>query len=49
MPPVTEVMQEILRGLPVVDNGITEEPAPLSDGTALDGALTTDPRVGFDL
>lgn len=49
LPPVTEVMQDVLRGLPVVDNGIVEGPAPLIDGTFLDGALLTNPRMGSDL
>lgn len=49
LPPVTEVVQEILRGFPVVNNGITETAAPLSDGSVLEGALIANPRVGSDL
>lgn len=49
VPPVTEVMQDALRGLPVVDNGIDEGPVPLIDGSVLPGAVTANPRMGSDL
>ena len=49
IPPVTEVIQEVLRGLPEVDHGITERPPPMTDGSVLKGAVTANPRVGSDL
>ncbi|MEI6623769.1 MAG: sigma-70 family RNA polymerase sigma factor [Actinomycetes bacterium] len=49
VPAVTEVIQQTLRGLPVVDNGVDESPPPLVDGGFLEGATTANPRVGTDL
>ncbi|MGP4027288.1 sigma-70 family RNA polymerase sigma factor [Actinomadura sp. 3N407] len=49
LPPVTAVMQEILRGFPMVDDTIDQEPTPLEDGRFLDGAISGSPRVGSDL
>jgi hypothetical protein len=49
LPPVTAVIEDILRGLPVVDTGIAEGPVPLEDGTVLDGAVAASARVGRDL
>jgi hypothetical protein len=49
LPPVTEVVQEILRDLPVVDNGVTEQPPRLEDGTVLKGTVVANPRKGSDL
>ena len=49
LPPVTAVIQDILRDLPVVDKGVTEGPPPLTDGTVLEGAVMANPRVGTDL
>ncbi len=49
LPAVTEVMQDILRELPVVGNGVVEGRAPLIDGTFLEGAVMANPRMGSDL
>jgi hypothetical protein len=49
LPPVTAVIQTILRDLPVVDTGITEGPVPLEDGTVLEGAVAASARAGSDL
>ncbi|ACZ83731.1 hypothetical protein Sros_0708 [Streptosporangium roseum DSM 43021] len=49
LPPVTAVIQEILRALPVVDATVAEEAVPLDDGTVLEGAVTASPRMGSDL
>ncbi|WP_233438411.1 sigma-70 family RNA polymerase sigma factor [Actinokineospora spheciospongiae] len=49
LPPITRVMQEILRGLPVVDNGVPAVPLPLADGTLTDDVVLANPRVGADL
>jgi hypothetical protein len=49
LPPVTDAMEEILRGLPVVDDEIEEGPVPLEDGTVLDGAVAASARVGTEL
>jgi hypothetical protein len=49
LPPVTAVIQDILRDLPVVDKGVTEDPPPLIDGTVLEGAVMANPRMGGDL
>jgi len=49
IPPVTEVIQDVLRGLPEVDNGIAAEPPPLEDGSVLQGAVMANPRAGSDV
>jgi hypothetical protein len=46
---LTEVVQDVLRGWPVVDNGIAAGPPPMEDGSVLVGALAADPRVGSDV
>jgi len=45
LPPVTQVMQDILRALPVADHGIEEGPALLIDGSELSGAVRANPRM----
>lgn len=49
IPAVTEEIQEILRALPLVDNGIEEGPVPLEDGSVLPGAVLGNPTMGSDL
>lgn len=49
LPPVTQVMQDILGDLPIVDQGITEGPVLLENGTELPGAVIGNPRMGSDL
>ncbi len=49
LPPVTEVMQDILRELPEVDNGIVDVAPPLEDGSILEGATMANPRMGSEL
>ncbi|MEU8075936.1 sigma-70 family RNA polymerase sigma factor [Catellatospora citrea] len=49
IPAVTEVMQQILRTLPEIDNGVRSAPAELDDGTVLPAAVTANPRMGADL
>ena len=49
LPPVTEVIQSILREFPEVDNGIEPEALYLEDGTMLEGVMRVNPRVGSDL
>ena len=49
LPPVTAVMEEILRGFPVVGEHDTGQPVPLVDGSILDGAVTISPRAGGTL
>ncbi|WP_433417560.1 sigma-70 family RNA polymerase sigma factor [Microtetraspora malaysiensis] len=49
LPPVTAVIQEILRGLGVVDATVAEDAVHLEDGTVLEGAAAASPRVGSDL
>jgi hypothetical protein len=49
LPPVTAVVQEILRDLPVVHNGVEEGPPRLQDGTVLEGAVMANPRMGSDV
>src|ERR1019366_926652 len=46
IPPVTAVMEDILRGFPVVDEDIIEQPVPLVDGGILDSAIAASPRCG---
>jgi len=49
LPPVTAVIQDILRDLPVVDHGIEEVHPVLTDGTVLKSAVVANPRMGSDL
>jgi hypothetical protein len=49
LPPVTAAIEEILRGFPVIDGGVPEEPARLEDGTVFDGLVAAGPRAGGDL
>lgn len=49
LPPVTEVMQDILGDLPAVDSGIVEGSARLEDSTELPGAIIGNPRMGSDI
>jgi hypothetical protein len=50
IPPVTAVMQDILRSFPVVDDKpVPEEPVPLIDGSFLKGAVAASPRCGGTL
>ncbi|MCR6488249.1 sigma-70 family RNA polymerase sigma factor [Amycolatopsis sp. OK19-0408] len=49
LPPVTNVLEQILRGLPPSDNGVEEEPPTLEDGTPFGGGVRTNPRVAADL
>lgn len=46
VPPVTEVVQEILRTFPEVDKGKVVGPVTLEDGSVLAGAVTGNPRMG---
>ncbi|MEQ1704038.1 MAG: sigma-70 family RNA polymerase sigma factor, partial [Ilumatobacteraceae bacterium] len=49
LPPVTEVVQDILRSFPAVGDEIEPEPVLLEDGTVLEGAVRASTRVGSDL
>jgi hypothetical protein len=49
LPPVTAVVQDILRDLPVVDKGVKEVHPLLTDGTVFEGAVMANPRMGSDL
>jgi hypothetical protein len=49
LPPVTAVIQDILRSLPVVDKGVKEIHPLLTDGTVFEDAVMTNPRMGSDL
>lgn len=49
IPPVTAVMEEILRGFPVLDEQIAEDPVSLVDDTILDGVVAASPRAGGTL
>jgi hypothetical protein len=49
LPAVTEVIQGILRGLPVADCGIEEGPVRLTDGSVLPATVRANPRMGSDL
>lgn len=49
IPPVTAVIQDILRGLPEVDKGKKSGPVTLIDGSVLPGATTGNPRMGGDV
>jgi hypothetical protein len=46
LPPVTEVIQEILQLSPDVNDAIEPEPALLSDGSVLEGVVRASPRKG---
>lgn len=49
LPPVTDVMQDILTSFPVVGDPIEPKPVPLEDGSVLEGAVLMSTRVGSDL
>ena len=49
LPPVTEVIQQELRELPLVDKGVVEQPPTLEDGSVLTDALVGNPRTGADV
>jgi hypothetical protein len=49
IPPVTAVVQDLLREMPEVDHGVTTGPVQLIDGSELDGALRVNPRMGGEL
>ena len=49
IPPVTEVIQQVLRELPVVDKGVVEQLPVLEDGSVFTEALMGNPRMGGDL
>ena len=49
LPPVTTVIQDFLRGLPVVDKGVEEIHPRLTDGTVFDSVVMANPRMGTDL
>lgn len=49
VPPVTAIMQDVLRGFPEVEKGVVPGPVPLVDGSVLDGAITGNPRMGGDI
>lgn len=49
IPPVTAVMEDILRGFPVVDEQTAEEPVPLVDGSVLEGTVVASARMGGTL
>ncbi|WP_430648090.1 hypothetical protein [Agromyces sp. GXS1127] len=49
LPPVTDVIQDALRLLPEVANGIEPGPVTLVDGSTLEGAVAANPRMGGDV
>lgn len=49
VPPVTTVMQDLLRSFPLVEHGAPVGPARLEDGSMLEGAVFGNPRMGGDL
>jgi hypothetical protein len=49
LPPVTEVIQQELRELPLVDKGVVEHPPTLEDGSVFTEALVGNPRQGSDV
>ena len=49
LPPVTAVIQDFLRGMPVVDNEVKETHPRLTDGTVFDSVVNANPRMGTDL
>ncbi|KQY55665.1 hypothetical protein ASD11_14210 [Aeromicrobium sp. Root495] len=46
VPPITDVIESALRELPEVDKGREVGPVILEDGSALEGAVTGNPRMG---
>jgi len=46
LPPVSAVIEDELRGFPLVEGGVKEIPAELDDGSVLDGAVIGRPRMG---
>ncbi|WP_194835939.1 sigma-70 family RNA polymerase sigma factor [Nocardia sp. XZ_19_369] len=49
LPPVTEVIQQELRQWNTIDNGGSEGPVSLDDGSFLEGATAAHPRAGGSL
>lgn len=49
LPPVTAVIEDILREAPVVDSGIEEFHPAMTDGSVFRDAVVTNPRMGTDL
>lgn len=49
VPPVTSVIQGLLREFPEVDEGVLPGPVPLIDGGFLEGAVIGNPRMGGDI
>jgi hypothetical protein len=49
LPPVTSVIEGILRDLPVVDHGVEEVHPLLTDGSVFESAVMANPRMGADL
>jgi len=49
LPAVTEVIQSRLKDFPAVENGIEPSPITLIDGSILDGATASNPRMGGDV
>ncbi|MFD4295080.1 sigma-70 family RNA polymerase sigma factor [Rhodococcus sp. NPDC058505] len=49
IPPVTQVMEDVLREFPIVENGAPIGPAVLEDGSMLMGATVENPRCGGEL
>jgi hypothetical protein len=49
LPPVTAVVQDFLRGMPVVDDEVEETHPRLTDGTVFDSVVNANPRMGTDL
>jgi hypothetical protein len=49
IPPVTQVVQDVLRDLDVVDKGVEERAPRLEDGSVLDGVVIANPRMGSDV
>jgi hypothetical protein len=49
IPPAQQVIQQLLRELPTVDNGVDEGPVYLEDGSCMEGTLVANPRMGSDI
>jgi hypothetical protein len=49
LPAITEVMQQRLRELPLVDNGIVAGPITLTDGSVLGRVSARNPRMGGEI
>lgn len=49
LPPVTAVIEDLLRAFPTVESDIQESVALLEDGTVLAGAIIVPPRMGGDI